>query len=574
MAIVACVACPPLVRAQTAAVARPAKVAPPDTSPLARYVPKENLVTYLEFAGLDSHEAAWKNTASYKILNETTFGEVLGAVSEQLLDKVVSYVPSLKLAGSEIVTLVKHTARSGWVLALNSDAKARSGYRGTFVLRGGASKDNRLLISRLMGWVMGASGRKVEKKEGRQLIVVTGPGAQEASGWAWWAEKDDLVVGFMDPSSADSIIAALDGKTPSAVEHEVLKDLVKPEGKFEPVCYGFAMPAGTGGSSNALATFLNSLKTEWGADRVDLRWGFESEALVTVTRFVTSKPRKGALAAFDGPTFDKTTLLPMPDQVNSFVETSLNLRHLLDLIKRMAPSTEVKEQIEEMAESLKTEGSIDFEKDVLGHLGPRMVAYLAPGGRSAMTTGDDSMASVLKEGWNPVAVISALQASLPKLTIVAEVKNPEAFSKALDAVIVAINKELKAQAIEKAVEERKESEKKDESGRGGGGRLGGGNQTKTRRPPLQQTPAPRFSLTPTTGKAKVFVLLTPSGSPLQLGPKSFRPTIELDGNHLAFGVTQESAKTRSQPFAEPTGDPLAIWQRFVRVWPANWSYWP
>ena len=151
------------VQAQTATARKPAPV-PPDTSPLARFVPKENLVVYFEFAGLDSHDAAWKNTASYKMLNETTLGEMLGAVSEQLLDKVVTFIPDHRLSGSEIVTLVKHSARSGWVFALNADPKAPRGYRGTFVLRGGASKENRLLTSRLMGWFMGASKPKVENE--------------------------------------------------------------------------------------------------------------------------------------------------------------------------------------------------------------------------------------------------------------------------------------------------------------------------------------------------------------------------------------------------------------------------
>jgi hypothetical protein len=549
LVLLACVTGMPLARAQTTAVARPAKVTPPDTSPLSRFVPKENLVVYLEFSGLDSHEAAWKNTSCYKILNDTTFGEVLGAVSEQLLEKVLSFVPGHRLSGSQIVALVKHTARSGFVVALHADSKARQGYRGTFVLRGGASKEIIAVTSRLMGSLMGASGRRVEKKEGRQLIVVlpadaktpaTDPGA-----WVWWPEKNDLVIGFMDPSSADSVIAALDGKTPSAVKHEVINELAKPEGQFEPVCFGFAVPGTAAASSSPLTTLLDSVKKDWGADRVDVRWGFESEALVTVARMVSAKPRKGALAAFDGPTFDKKTLLPLPDQINSFVETSVNPRHLVELIKQMAPSSEVKQQIDEIAESIKNEGSLDLEKDVLGHLGPKIVAYRARGG-SAMT-GDDSPGGALKDGWSPAALFAALQSNLPTLTIVAEVKDSEAFGKALDGVIVALNKELKAQAIEKAVEERKEADKKDQpaSGRGGGSRLGGGgggNQTKTRRPPLQQTPSPRFTATPTAGKAKLFVLLTPPGSPLQFGPKSFRPTIELEGKYLVFAVSPESAK--------------------------------
>ena len=125
------------------ATARKAAPFRPDTSPLARYVPKENLIVYFEFAGLDAHDEAWKKTASYKMLNETTLGEMLGAVAEQLLDKVLSIVSDHRFNGSEIVTLVKHAARSGWVFALNADPKAPRGYRGTFVLRGGASKENR-----------------------------------------------------------------------------------------------------------------------------------------------------------------------------------------------------------------------------------------------------------------------------------------------------------------------------------------------------------------------------------------------------------------------------------------------
>ena len=90
-----------------------------------------------------------------------------------------------------------------------------------------------------------------------------------------------------------------------------------------------------------------------------------------------------------------------------------------------------------------------------------------------------------------------MQSTFPKLTIVAEVKNPEAFSKALDAVIVALNQRAQGpRRSRKPLEERKEAEKKDEPGRGGGagarvGGGGGGDRTKPRGS-LQQTPAPRF----------------------------------------------------------------------------------
>jgi hypothetical protein len=530
-------------QAQTATQAQPATIrktatVPPDTRPLARYVPKENLIVYFEFAGLDAHAEAWKKTASYKMLNDTTLGEMLGTVAEQLLDKVLSVVPDHRLNGNEIVTLVKHATRSGWMFALNADPQAPRGYRGTFVLRGGASKETRAITSRMMGWFMRRSPRpKVETKEGRSLIIVAAPVAQPKpapdTGWVWWAEKDDLVVGLMNPSSADAIIATLDGKKPSAVEHDQVKELGTLDGKFEPVCFGFAESAQIGESATQLSTLLKGLKTQGGVDRLELRWGFEGEALLSVVRLVAAKPRKGALAVFDSATFSKSSLLPMPEQIDSFLATSISSRHLVDAIKQMAPSSAVKEQIDEIAESLHNAGSIDLENDLLAHLGPRMVAYLAPG-RSAATN-DNSLETVLKGGWSPTAAIAALQSAFPKLTVVAEVNNPAAFSKALDAIIVALNNELKAQAVEKALEERKAAETKDE------GRGGGGDRKKPRRS-IQQTPAPRFQMMPTAGTAKLFMLQTPSGSPLHLGPTSFRPTIELDGDHVVFAVSPEAAR--------------------------------
>ena len=541
----------PLVRAQTTEARAAKTAAPPDASPLARYVPKENLAVYIEFAGLDSHEAAWKNTASYKMLTGTTLGEVVEAVSEQLVEKVIGYFPGHRLSGGEIVKLAKYSARSGWVVALNADPKARLGYRGTLVLRGGAGKDNRALTSPLMGWLMAASKPRVEARAGRDLVLVPEGGADakptEGVGWTWWAEKEDLVVGFLDAKSADATIAVLDGKAPSAVDHPLLKELAASQDKFEPVCFGFIDPTVKTGSTNRLATLLARIKADWGVDRVDLQWGFEGGALLSMMKLVAPKPRKGLLAAFDGPNFNKESLLPLPDQVNSFVGTTVNPTHFLDLIKQMATSNDGMEQTDEVPKSVKGKSSIDFEKDVFGHLG-RMIAYLAPG-RSAVTN-DESLENAFKDGFSLPGVISAMQSNFPKLTIVAEVKNAERFGKGLDALFVAINTKLKEQAVEKAKEEREEAEKKDDAGPGSGrggaagrlGGVGGGDRTKTRRVSPSQTPAPRFELTSTNGKGRTFILSTPRSSPLHFGPLSFRPTVEFDGERVALSVSPEAAK--------------------------------
>src|SRR5262249_42926620 len=158
--------------------------------------------------------------------------------------------------------------------------------------------------------------------------------------------------------------------------------------------------------------------------------------------------------------------------------------------------------IEELTESVRSAGSIDLQKDLLAHLGPKMVMYLAPG-RSAATN-DDSLESALSKGWGPTAAVAALQSVLPKFTIVAQVNKPEAFGKALDAAMIAINAELKTQAMEVAAEQRKEEEKKEGggAGRAGGGRAAGGGDRTKRRRSLADTPAPRFTLTPAPGDVR------------------------------------------------------------------------
>src|SRR5690349_16874473 len=82
----------------------------PAAAPLARYFPKENLIFYTEFSGLDAHAEAWNKTAAYKMLTETPLGEMLEQVGTQLLDKLLSYSQGRKVDGKDIIALLKHVA--------------------------------------------------------------------------------------------------------------------------------------------------------------------------------------------------------------------------------------------------------------------------------------------------------------------------------------------------------------------------------------------------------------------------------------------------------------------------------
>ena len=60
---------------------------PAGPRPLAGYFPREDLVVFAEFDGLDAHAEAWKKTAAYRLLNETSTGAMLEQVAIQLADR-------------------------------------------------------------------------------------------------------------------------------------------------------------------------------------------------------------------------------------------------------------------------------------------------------------------------------------------------------------------------------------------------------------------------------------------------------------------------------------------------------
>ena len=229
--------------------------------------------------------------------------------------------------------------------------------------------------------------------------------------------------------------------------------------------------------------------------------------------------------------------MPMPDSVSSFVELSIHPSKLLDALEEMSPPGAFRAGVDKLSERIKNAGQIDLRKDILAHLGPRMVVYLAPG-RSAAAN-DDSLESALKNGVSGMAAVTAMQSYFPKFTLVAEVNDHVAFGKALDTMIIAINSELEAQA--RAMEEEEEqktaeTEKAESPDRGRGKRAGGRSERKRDRRVL----APRF--TPVLGESKSFVLITPSESKLRFGPPRFRPTICLQGKYVAFATSTDAAQ--------------------------------
>ncbi|MGC8639844.1 MAG: hypothetical protein ACP5XB_08225 [Isosphaeraceae bacterium] len=520
-------------------------------TPLAHYVPRDNLVFYLEFDGLDAHAEAWQKTAAYKMLNNTPLGSMLEEVVGQLLEKPLSLSANRKLTGAEVVTLVKAMAHKGWVVAVQASDNPKQPFLVTIVFRGLAAKDVRSLSGRLMGMLMGSDKPKIERRGDRPLIMLTNTAGQPSG--VWWTEKDDLVLGGKGTADADAIIAALDGKTPSAAEHPVLSELSKPEGSFVPLLTLFLDPSAISSKSDAKVVEFCKKIQEIGLNRIDYRWGFDGDALMSITRLVVPEPRKSLFAMFDQPKLDTKQLIPIPGGVDSFAIFSVSPAKVLDALAKVAP-TGTKAKMDEFFARLKEQNRVDFEKDLLGHLGPKMAFYLAPG-RSATTTDETPEPAAKTGGFDPTALLSSLTSALPKPTLVAELDDPKAFGRALDAVMISVNKELKTMAIEKAAAEEAEDEKGNTPGAAGvpgqmsarrqrnepAGGAGSGRRS-TRKRSSKEVPAPEFRLTPGSATSRSYRLTIPTDSPLKFGGSGIHPTIRMEGKYVAFSSTSEAAR--------------------------------
>ena len=524
-------------RAQVVAKAKDDKPAPIDTRPLARYVPKDKLVFLIESEGLNAQPEAWKKTAAYRLFNETTLGEMLEAMLTQLSERMLTYSPTQKISGADVSLLVKHVASQGFVLAGVANDK---GTPTVIVFRGGyAARDSRPAFGRLMGNMMGASKFSSIKRAGRTVAQVT-----PASGksWYWWPEQGDLVIA----ENADAVIAVLDGKSPNAVDHPLRAALAKTEAGFSPLGIMFLDPAAAGDAKPDFVVRVEQALGGLGVTRLDYRWGFQDDALMTVGRLQAPKPRKGFLAVVDQPAFDRTKILPLPPTLESFSAFTLDANKALDvLLPAMPPLPPQADALTEGISSLETKSRVDIRKDLLGRMGPRMVAYVMPGS----TPPRASTEAAPKAEPNPLSGMLGIPlpgmgtVAFPRYALLAELKDPEGIVKDLDKLMVALNKDLKARAVE-ADKEREAAGgaagRPGGFGRGGFGRgalgeMGGPGGRRAGTPVI----APEFKLMP--GKEKIYVLTMPSDQ-VKLLPVGFRPTIRLGGKYVAIAANPEIAR--------------------------------
>lgn len=401
---------------------------PVQAAPLAHFFPRQDLVVYAEFAGFEAHADLSRKSAAYRLLNETTTGSMLEDIVKQLGDRALQSAPGPRLTGSDLLTVVEHAALSGFAFGIvRKPSEPKPSCIG-LVLRGAARGTVWETLGKILdaGKGPGTKTQVVNKPGGRTVIVEGGPRGQ---GFAWWKEGDDLVVSLASPQGPDIMIETLEGTRPDATDHPTRASLARAEGGFTPLGLAFfEMTALPGLPPQAVALGLDRVR------RIDYRWGFQGEALMTVTRVVTNTPRTGLLALLDQPTFDWRGLLALPSGLAGFTALSIDPDVFFNRLAEVAGATDPRGRsaFDAFDKSVERATGHRFREDILAHLGPRVVSYVVPTKVNAPT--------------NVLAGLALGFAHTPKASIVIEVKDADAFGKILDDVMTKVEASFKAQA--------------------------------------------------------------------------------------------------------------------------------
>ena len=399
-----------------------------ETPGLGRYFPARDLVVYAEFDGLDAHGLAFSESALGRILGETSTGRMIADVASKALDWAAMRNrrggPPSPPMGAAVVELAEGALRRGFALGIVRPRDREKPTLLGLVLRGGAEGTAARIVPRLLA---GLDPRGLEPS------TLEGPGGRELTGFPggpqWWAEGPDLVVSLLGEEGVAAVVGTLQGDGANASTHPVVARLKQADGGFEPVGSAFFdMAALPDLPPEATALGLDRL------ERLEYRWGFRGPAVETRTRIVAPAPRTGLLTLLDHPTFAPDDLPPIPGGLVGYTALSIDPAKLYRDAKMFmaASNPRAAADFRDVEGNVRDRLGLDLEREVLGPLGPRMLAYAVPERIVAPT--------------DPVLGLLRGLLNAPKSALVVEVDDADAYAETLDGVLAEINKDLELMA--------------------------------------------------------------------------------------------------------------------------------
>jgi hypothetical protein len=378
--------------------------------PLGRYVPAGEVIGYVEYDGLAAHEAAWKKTAAGRAIAETSLGGMLREIIAQGVEYASKGPEAPKYAPKDIEALVEHILREGFAAGMGGADLQREGWA-VLVIRNGADPKVRPLLISLLA--RGEEGKATEKV-GSKTVVRLGNDPKQG---AYWFDGTDLIIAA-GPQWAERV-AKRGGDEPNVSSVAKYREAAKAEGGEEPILVGFfdgkslpPLPA------QAVALGLDGLKGAF------ISVGFAGEAIVSRIHLAAPAPRRGLLALLDQPAFSKGDLPPIPADAGSFAVVSASPSKVFDELVASASSVNPNAEaiIGQIRGGIRDALGIDVRDDLLAQVGPRVGAYIAPA-----EPGDGLNLGI---------------ATIPKVTVVAEIQDREKFAATLDKLVAVINAQL------------------------------------------------------------------------------------------------------------------------------------
>ncbi len=395
----------------------------PDASKasLARFLPRQNLIAYLECDGLDAHGDAWKKSVAYKLLNDTKLGALLEDLARQGFELMrQSAGGDSPVTAADMIDLVKHVARHGGAVGVwgKPNDPDGGGPGIVFVARGGDRPSIRHMLEdaasrNLAGRGRPGADRTPVQKAGRTYHPIDQKGG-------WWFEKGDLILS----NRPDFVMSVLDGKEPNALDHPLRVALFQAKEGFQPVAAGFVnITAVPPMPPQAVQLGLDGLK------RIEFQWGLQDDALVAVLGAVAPAPRRGILAFLDQPTFNIQSLPPLPAGLTGFAVLSLDFARIYDKVVELANQSnpQMADGFAQIEAAFHQQFGIALRNDLLASLGPKISVYSQAA--NADPAADPALAAL---------------APFSGLTISAQIRG-DSLAKVIDPLIQTINQIIQAQ---------------------------------------------------------------------------------------------------------------------------------
>ena len=215
-----------------------------------------------------------------------------------------SVPPGRRIRGAEVVDTIKQVARQGFALGLWARTPRISVSWSSCAAATGRRSAAGLELAAEPAQAPGGNhpaGPNLIEKAGRTLHPLN----QQTF---WWFEKGDLVL----TNQSDVVLAVLDGKKPSAVDHPV-RTVLQDRGTASSL-----PPWGSSTSPRCRRCLPMRSARARRPEAIEFASGFEGDALRTVLRAVAPAPRRGLLALLDQPTFDARSLPPLPAGLTGF----------------------------------------------------------------------------------------------------------------------------------------------------------------------------------------------------------------------------------------------------------------